>query len=305
MDGVPFRKLGDEHGLSGKQIFLKVKKEIQGLPLNWQLTRDLCDPSRFSGILVIDGKYIAVKDFKQKIPFIYGLDYLSHDPIHGDLFLAEDEMAFVHFFQKLQELGYPLQIVIADDRAGLKQALNKVFPAVRLQLCHTHYLENIRRLLNIRTDDKYGHFFNSLALHVFKEGTDELKIEEGWKHVWKERAGGNTMLQDILKDISRRKEDLFNYLHVKNAPSTTNLIESYNSHLQGRLKTIKGFQSFVSAKTWLNGYLIRRRTKTFTDCEFPFKHLNGFASLQFTIRDFKLWPTWIAGVQKPRKEPKR
>ena len=47
MDGVPFRKLGDEHGLSGKQIFLKVKKEIQGLPLNWQLTRDLCDPSRF------------------------------------------------------------------------------------------------------------------------------------------------------------------------------------------------------------------------------------------------------------------
>jgi len=305
MDGVPFRKLGDEHGLSGKQIFLKVRQEIGSLPLNWQLTKDLCEPARFSGILVIDGKYIAVKDFKQKIPFIYGLDYLSHDPLHGDLFLAEDEMAFVRFFQKVQELNYPLQIVVADDRAGLKQALNKVFPLCRLQLCHTHYLEKIRRLLNIRTDYKYEYFFNSLTLHVFKQGTDEQKIDEGWRHVWKEHAYGNSMLQGILKDINRRKEDLFNYLHIKNAPSTTNLIESYNSHLQGRLKTIKGFQSFTSAKVWLNGYLIRRRTKTFTDCEIPFKDLNGFASLQMTIRDSKNYPTWIAGIQRPKKEPKR
>jgi len=305
MDGLPFRKLGDEHGLSGKQVFLKVRKEISALPQNFNLTRSLCDMNRFSRFLVIDGKYISVKGFEQKIPFLYGIDYLTHDIPHGDLFVAEDEMAFSQFFGKLKDLGYSPQVVIADDRAGLKQALNKVFPYARLQLCHTHYLENIRQLLRVRTEERYRHFFNSLSLHVFKQDIDEYTIEAGWRHVWKERTGGNWQLQNILKEIDRRKTDLFNYLQIKNCPNTTNIIESYNSHLQGRLDTIKGFQSFDSAKAWCNGYLIRRRTKTFTDCEFPFKHLNGFASLQFTIRDFKLWPTWIAGVQKPRKEPKR
>jgi hypothetical protein len=152
MDGVPFRKLGDQQGLSGKQAFLKVRAEINQLPWNWQLTKILCNMLLFCGILVIDGKYIAVKGFEAKIPFIYGIDYLTHDIPHGDLFPVEDEAAFSQFFGKLKELGYEPKVVIADDRQGLKQALNKVFPYAKLQLCHVHFLENIRQLLNIRTD---------------------------------------------------------------------------------------------------------------------------------------------------------
>lgn len=290
MDATPFRKLGDQNTLTGVQAYYRTIAELKQLPWNWQLTQDLCDPSRFSGIIIIDGKYVAVKDFERKIPCIWALDYLSHDPIHGDLFLVEDEMAFSQFFQKLYDLGYTLRLVVADDREGLKQALLKVFPYARLQLCHNHYLENIRRQLNLRTDNSYEHFFNSLKLHVFTQGVDEQTVEAGWRHVWKEHTHGNLMLQGILKDIARRKTDLFNYLKVPNAPSTTNLIESYNSHLQGRLETIKGFQSFDSASRWFNAYLIRRRTLNFTDCEGKFKYLNKHCSLEFTIKKQAQWP---------------
>lgn len=290
LDGAPFRKLGDQLKLSGKQIFLKVKLAVNLLIWNWQLTRDVCDMKRFCGTLIIDGKYVAVKNFDAKIPFIFCIDYLTHDIVHGDLFPAEDEMAFSQFFQKLYDLGYDIKIVVADDRAGLKQALNKVFPYARLQLCYVHYLENIRTLLRVKTEERYRHFFNTLKLHVFTEGMDDEKIDAGLEHVLRKHAAHSPKLQAIIWEIKRRREALFNYLKVPGCPNNTNLIELYNSHLNGRLKTIKGFQGFESAKRWLNAYIIRRRTKTFTDCKGKFKHLNKHCSLEFTIKKQAQWP---------------
>jgi hypothetical protein len=290
IDGVPFRKLGNENNLGGAQAYNRVLRELSELPSNAQLTKTLCDPGRFSNILIIDGKYVAAGGFAQKIPFIYGIDYLTHDIPFGDLYPAEDELAFSQFFGYLKMLGYGPAIVVADDRGGLKTALNKVFPHAKLQLCHNHYLENIRRLLKVRTEIRYQHFFNSLRLHVFLEGTDEQKITQGLRRVFNERTEGKRLLQNIVTTIAARYDDLFNYLKVKDCPNNTNLIELYNSHLNGRLKTIKGFQDIKSARRWLNAYLIRRRTKPLTDCEGRFKHLNKHASLELTIKKQAQWP---------------
>lgn len=290
IDGVPFRKLGDENGLGGAQAYNRVMAELKQLPLNDQLTKDLCDFSRFSRILILDGKYVAVKGFARKIPFIYGIDYLTHDIPLGDLFVSEDEASFSVFFTRLKQLGCRPKVVVADDRAGLKQALLKVFPQAKLQLCHTHYLENLRNLLKIRTEEKYQHFFHSLRLRVFRESKDEFDVIEGLKYVTVNHVGSNTLLQNIVTEIYQRKDDLFNYLQIKDCPNNTNLIELYNSHLNGRLKTIKGFQSFESARLWLNAYLIRRRTKPLTDCEPKFKHLNKHAPLALSIKKQAPWP---------------
>lgn len=156
--------------------------------------------------------------------------------------MAEDESSFSQFFQKLYDLGYDLKIVIADDRAGLKTALLKVFPYAKLQLCQNHYVENIRIDLNFRSSDRYHIFFNSLINHVFKVPED--KITEGLMHVFYNRTEGKRLLQNIVTTIKARQEDLFNYFRFKDCPNTTNIIESYNSHFQMRLKSIRSFQSF-------------------------------------------------------------
>lgn len=88
-----------------------------------------------------------------------------------------------------------------------------------------------------------------------------------------------------MLDIAKRSGELTAYTEIPNVPRTTNLIESLNSHLQGRLKTIKGFKSFKTAKLWLNAYFIRRRLKPFTDCTKQFKNLNGKSSLEITLKD--------------------
>jgi transposase-like protein len=301
IDGVPFRKLGNENGLGGAQAYNLVTCELAQLPSNAILTKTVCDSRRFSDILIIDGKYVAVKGYTRKIPFIWALDYLTHDIPCGDVYLAEDELAFSQFFSTLKTLGYQPRIVVADDRQGLKQALNKVFPYAKLQLCHNHYLENIRRELKARTVPTCQHFFNSLRLHVFLEGTDEQTITQGLLHVFRNRTDGKRKLQNMVTTIQARYDDLFNYLKVKNCPNNTNIIELYNSHLNGRLKTIKGFQSLQSAKLWLNAYIIRRRAKQLTDCEGKFKYLNKHASLELTIKKQAQWPDILTnlGINQP------
>lgn len=290
IDGVGFRRLGDENTLSGPQSYARVITELSKLPKNTELTKDLCDEHRWSGILILDGKYVAVKGYGRKIPFLFSLDYLTHDIPHGQLCLSEDEAAFSQYFQTLKDLGYKLKIVVVDDRDGIKQALNKVFPYARIQLCQNHYLENIRKILKVRSETRYQHFFNSLKLHVFTPYLTEEEITEGLEHIKTTHAGKSFLLNNILADIENRRNELFAYRHFKDCPNNTNLIELYNSHLNGRLKTIKGFQNLESASRWLNAWMIRRRTKTLTDCEGKFKYLNKHASLEFTIKKQATWP---------------
>ena len=298
IDGIPFRKLGDENDISGKQAYTRVFAELKLLPQNLDITRQYCEYS--SGILIIDGKYIKVKGFKHKIPFIYAIDYETHDILFGMLVSAEDKESFLTFFQTLKALEYPLQIVVADDRSTLQIALKQVYPAIPLQLCLNHYLENIRKVLQVRTETIHHHFFNSLKKHIFDEYENDQKLNDALHHVLTKRCENNLLRQTIVMDISRRRKELFAYKDVNNCPTNTNLIELFNSHFNARLRSLKGFKTQEHAKLWLNGLMIRRRIKPFTDCSKKFKHLNGKCSLQMSIKKQAEWPE-ILGVKAPER----
>lgn len=270
-------------------------KELSHLPDNTQLTTDLCDMRRYSGVLILDGKYIKVKGSKA-IPFLWGLDYLTHDPLIGKLVRAEDTPAFRQIFFTLKDMGYPLKVVVADDRAGISEALKEAYPWAKLQLCHVHYLENVRRALTVRTNEYHQHFFNSLRLHVFLEPKTIDEVLQGLKHVKDNRCENSQLRLNIVLEIYTRVDQLFAYLSIPNCPNNTNLIELYNSHLNARVRSIKGFSSFSHAATWLNAYIIRRRTKPLTDCEGRFKPLNGHASLELSIKKQPSWPSVLTDL---------
>jgi len=277
-----------------------VVAELDTLPENASLTKQVCDPRAFSGLLVMDGKYVKTRGFRKGAPFIWGIDYLTHDIPAGILARIEDEDEFVRFFRTLASLGYYPTVIVGDDRKGLKRAITRVFPQARYQLCHVHFLENIRQYLKVRTDPAHQHFFNSLKLHVFTEPKTIEQVVAGLRYVRDNRVQGDSLRQAVILGVHDRLPDLFTYLNVPGCPNNTNLIELYNSHLSARLKSLKGFKSFLAAKGFLNAYLIRRRTKPLTDCDTAFKHLNGYASLQFTIKKQAPWPD-ILGVKPPEK----
>lgn len=266
------------------------------LPDNSYLSASYC--SRWSGILNVDGKYVKVKGYDKKIPFIYGIDFPTHDLPVGVLALSENTLIFLKLFRLLKSIEYPLRVVICDDSEALRIALRQVYPKAKIQLCQNHYFENLRQYLSVRTDDTYKQFFVELK-KSFDPKYHYFKRQAKLSHVNYKYAKDHKILLPIMTDIIKREDELFAFKKIENCPSTNNIIEAYNSHLNARLKAIKGFDSFHGAERWLNAWLIRRRTKNFTDCGIPFKHLNGICSLSMTIKKDQSWPQ-ILGLKLPQ-----
>lgn len=267
--------------MSVGNVYAKVSSSLLALPHIADITRKYC--RKFSGILLVDGKYVAVKGYERKIPVLYGVDYQTHDIPTYTFTIAENYQSCLSFFSSLKLLNYPLQAVVCDENTNIFEAARYVYPNVVIQLCQNHYKENIRRTLDLMFNPQYVPFMRNIEeLFSFKRSSDDFNrfaknIFNQYKTI--------PLLANILIDIDRNRHLLLGWRKGHDIPTTTNLIECFNSHLQGRLKTIKGFESFKHADYWLNGYFLRRRTKKFTDCEGKFRFLNGKTSISQTLKD--------------------
>lgn len=278
IDGTPFRSLASQHGISVGSAYNYVHTGLSSLPHCADITRELC--SRFCGILLVDGKYVAVKHHDRKIPVIYGIDYTTHDIPHYIFSVAENYPTCLSFFKSLRLLNYPLQAVVCDDNRNIYESCKHVYPQAAVQLCWNHFKQNLRLSLGVATNPTYVPFMLELE-SLFSTKRSLADFDSRARYILTQFYRDPICAQ-IMLDIEKRKHLLLGYLGVKGVPVTTNLIESFNSHLQGRLETIKGFENTSHADTWLNGYFLRRRTKSFTSCGPKFRRLNGKTSLSQT-----------------------
>jgi hypothetical protein len=277
--------LGDKYRIDPSTAYRRCLRELEGLPHCADVTRSYC--GKFCGILLVDGKYLAVKGYERKIPVLYGIDYLTHD-IPTYLFSIGENYQTCHkFFTSLRLLNYPLQAVVSDDNINIYQACLSVYPKAVTQLCQNHYKQNIRWELNTKSDPTYQGFMGEIEeLFSFKRSLADFNQQavKIYHHYENDQVCRNVLLR-----IQKNQKQLMGYQNHPGVPMTTNLIESYNSHLEGRLKTIKGFETFNHADFWLNGYFLKRRTKKFTDCTGKFKKLNGKCSLELSLKeDYKI-----------------
>jgi len=253
------------------------------------VTHDFCNRKRFRGELVVDGKYVKVKGYERKIPLLYGIDYWTHDIPVCLLATSESFQWWVQFFTQLKNVDYPLITVTCDDCEAIRMAAEYVFPDVLPQLCHVHFLENIRRELQVRSDDTYQGFMADIEEHIFGLpvlGEKNLKRHIRWRAP---RHQDDPKKIAMLQYIFNHAEELTNYVKAETwfrakCPKDTNLIESYNSQIQGRLETIQGFESLQTAERWLSAWILKRRITPLTDCKGKFRKLNGTYSLQHTRR---------------------
>ena len=282
MSGLSFRTIAEDLKISVGKSYEAYFEVLERLPLCIDITRNYC--SKFCGILLVDGKYLKVKGYPKKIPVIYGVDYLTHDIVHFVLGPSENYSLLLKFFSSLKLANYPLQAVVSDDNQNIPQACLKVYPTAIWQLCQNHYKHNLRMSLNLANDPTYRMFMKDIET-LFKTKFQPEDFKTRASKIYNKYANTDDLCKKVMLDIARRSADLFVYTKLSHIPRTTNLIESFNSHLQGRLKTIKGFQNFKTAKLWLNAYFLKRRLKPFTDCTKQFKKLNGKSSLSQTLKD--------------------
>jgi transposase-like protein len=238
--------------------------------------------------MLVDAKYLKVKGYEREIPVIYGVDYYTHDIPHYLFSIAENYASYDEFFRDLLLLKYPLQNIVSDDNSSIRDACTRIYPRAVAQLCLNHYKESLRRTLQSRKNEYYGKFIQEIE-QLFTKKRSRQEFDTHATRIFL-RYQQDPVLKTLLIEMDRRKELLNGHWFNKEIPQTNNLIECLNSHLEGRLKTIKGFESFEHADHWLNAYFLRRRTKPFTDCTKKFKDLNGKCALEVTLMSHKTLP---------------
>lgn len=278
LDGLSFRKLGRKYKMSPMKAWRICEEELKKLPDNNQFTFRYC--SQFSTTFVFDGKYFNVADQEYDWVLLWGVDYFRHDtPI---MFVAPAESyhtwsKFFFYFRIIQH--YP-QLLVCDDNTNLKMAARHHFPSVRIQTCFNHFKENIRRDLKVRSIDTYKPFMKRIE-DVLTEKLSDDAMNRQLFSLYRDFKD-DPMTLSILTNIQRYREELTGYRGIPGSPVTTNMIEGLNSHLEARLQALRSFQSISYAKLWLNGYVLKRRYTTYTDCRGKFRSVNGKRGVELT-----------------------
>ena len=364
LDGISYRKLARRTGVHKKKICEYINSEISKLPNNLELTKICFGELNYSGNLVVDGKYIPVKELVEinplestgKVPksrkrqkvkrgkvLFWGSDYDSHDLPHFEFGDSENGFVFNNYFQTLKTNNYPLKSLTTDDKGEAIRAAKRYYPDCVIQLCIKHYLAKLNRtmltqnivvklrvkekkieklfpdsesncipvsrryslkqivkLTNEMADLEFRYelllSFQSIIVDIITAKDYEtalIKIESLNKYFWPKRQKMNfpkaqiRLVKKLLANFHDNQEYLLNYLKYPhlNIPATTNLLEGFNSQLELRLSSIRGFETVETANNYINTWIIKRRLTKFTDCRNSFKKLNGKCPLECASAD--------------------
>lgn len=271
LNGLSIRTLASSYGLSKSRVSDSVQEQLEELPNNNQFTFNYCN--RYSPVFVFDGKYIHVKGYAKKIPLLWGVDYFHHDIPFFILAPSESYMSWATYCRYYRIMNHYPQLIVCDDNTSLKIAIRNTFPTVKVQMCTNHFSESIRRDLRVRTDSTYKQLSMNIDRIIGEKQPKELFLKK--LHTLYLRYRDDEVAVRTLLQVQRNSEELLAYHHIPGAPTTNNLMECFNSHLESRLRSIKGFNSFNHAQLWLNGYILKRRYTPFSSCTGQFKKLNG------------------------------
>lgn len=179
MERASYRILSARYSKSKNELYKVIEGQLQSLPDNYELTDKFKAKLKYLGRLVVDGKYIPIKERRDIHPLplidlstgrrrktliprsakrikvrrgktlIWGCEYLSHDIPHFELGDSENSFVLNDYFKGLRDLNYPLISLTTDDKDEIARAARRYYPQVIVQLCIRHYLRKIKKELGI------------------------------------------------------------------------------------------------------------------------------------------------------------
>jgi len=165
------------------------------------------------------------------------------------------------------------------------------FPGIKIQTCHNHFKENIRRDLRVRSEDKYKEFMGRIE-EVLGHKLNDTDMNRRLFALYRDFRDDSVAVS-VLTNIQKYKEELLAYRGTPAAPITTNIIEGMNGHIQQRLDSICSFQSVAYARLWFNAYILKRRLTKFTDAKGKFRYMNGKTGVSQTKKERVTLPRYF------------
>lgn len=297
MERASIRILARRYERSKQKIMHMIHIVTAAAPTSAMIAKRLSP--KWSGILVVDGKYVRVFDrlsmhlnhislargerrrCNRKV-WLCGIDSGTGDLPHYALAEEETMIDLVLFFRQLKKIGYPLRILVCDGNQDIIRAARKVYgDALLHQLCTRHFIEGLKRKARDVGfgDDRSVMTCISEIQHII-EAKD---LEEAGKRMsaLQRRRFTNSCKRLLVKDFFTHANPLTTHLQypTENIPHTSNEIENVFTQVRMRLSSIGRFGNWKSAEDYLKTWALSRRCTPFTDCRGARRYRNGKSPL--------------------------
>lgn len=182
---------------------------------------------------------------------------------------GETTWGYRQIFKELKALGYEIKVVVSDGGTGIYSALRH-FGIKKHQRCHIHLLRDLKTGLRMRRKRPktvlrkyYWVKYAKLVLNSADNYQLELRLKHFDRVVFAMWLGGGDIELNSIKGFIRTLPIAFTFMQYQkfwNIPKTTNVLEGYISHLNTRLKTMRGLKSPANAGRVLNAihYFLRK-----------------------------------------------
>lgn len=243
LDRSTFRRVGTTSAKSHVAILKHLHHDLTGIVF--------ANAKAPNGILLLDGKALS----------IHGQKYCEHlvwDVAAGLLARRlcpgkESPQVFDDLLQEVLQRGIVFTAATIDGLPGLTQMLEAY--GAHVQRCHVHLLRDIKTGLQLKRFNNHPgnrqkwilHRYCRLLLHA-SPATFPLR----WQHL--ERLvevnvfGLNPIHHNVLERFRKACRHAFTHFVDPRIPTTTNRLESYISHFNARLKTMRGFKKAENAE---------------------------------------------------------
>lgn len=212
-------------------------RDLQGITFH--------NPKAASGILILDGKALNIRGEKYCEHLVWDLraGLLARRLCPG----KESPHVFDALLQEILSQGIIFTAATIDGLPGLTQVLTAY--GIRIQRCHIHLLRDLKTGLQLTRFSRHPgnvqkrilYQYCRLLLHA---SPDTFPLR--WKHLERlivvNAFGINPIHHNVLKRFQKACRYAFAHFRDARIPTTTNRLESYISHVNARLKTMRGFK---------------------------------------------------------------
>lgn len=198
--------------------------------------------------LILDAKYEKVREGgvvrSQAVHVAVGIDWDGRRQILGvELAARESRSSWKDFLLRLVERGlHGVELVVADDHAGLKAALRECLPSAAYQRCYVHFLRNSLDHLPRKADDDC---LQELRWMYDRRDLAEARADlAAWLAKWESRY------PKLTAWVEEAIEETFTYYrlprrHHKHLKST-NMLERFNEEIKRRTYVLRIFPNAES-----------------------------------------------------------
>jgi transposase-like protein len=214
----------------------------------------------------MDGKHIKIKGIKyyECLGFDTKVGLIGRNLRKG----GESTWGYREIIRTAKEVGYEVKAVVSDGGTGIYSALRH-YGIKKHQRCHIHLLRDLRTGLRIqrkRPKSILRKYYCNKYAKLLLNSSDEYQLVLRLKHfdrvtsaMW---PASGEVEANAIKGFINTLPLAFTWMEYRkflDIPKTTNVLEGYISHLNTRLKTMRGLKSPANAGRILNAihYFLR------------------------------------------------